>query len=202
MSKIKMIMTETVVALCWAIFGAVIGVSVHSHYAEKTALVQVQAPAQAATNVATLLDAPEEGKSGDSVDLSEEVDNSSREMSRSTADRLFRAINLDAVIDQMMATMLDPVVGSVFSAEERELFITEMKTGLVDEVIYPVYRDNLTEYDGQQIAGFYESPAGKTLAEKLPEIMTQSERLGRSFGAKAASRAIEKARLAKKAGGK
>lgn len=60
------------------------------------------------------------------------------------------------------------------------------------DMIAPVYARHITLEELQDIIAFYESPAGKKLAEKTPLITQESMQIGQQWGRKVGERVIDK----------
>ncbi|MFN8886767.1 MAG: DUF2059 domain-containing protein, partial [Cyclobacteriaceae bacterium] len=56
----------------------------------------------------------------------------------------------------------------------------------------PVYKKYLTEGDLNEIIAFYNSPAGKKMAESTPGIMSESMKAGQVWGPAVATRIVDK----------
>lgn len=70
---------------------------------------------------------------------------------------------------------------------EMQLSLEELEARLV-----PVYKKYLTQEDLKQIIAFYESSAGKKLAENTPYIMRESMVIGQKWGEELGKRFAEK----------
>jgi uncharacterized protein len=60
----------------------------------------------------------------------------------------------------------------------------------------PIYKKHFNEADLQELIQFYESPIGKKLVEKTPQITAESMTSGQEWGMKLAAKVME--RLEKK----
>ena len=62
---------------------------------------------------------------------------------------------------------------------------------LIDRLV-PVYQKHLTEKDLKGIIAFYESPAGKNYAAKVPAIMQESMAAGQQWGAEVGAEMVRR----------
>lgn len=72
---------------------------------------------------------------------------------------------------------------------------TELSGTSIDELVTmltPVYKKYLAEADLKEIIAFYNSPAGKKLAESTPGIMGESMQAGQAWGQTVATRIVNK----------
>lgn len=72
---------------------------------------------------------------------------------------------------------------------------TELSGTSIDELVTmltPIYKKFLTESDLKEIISFYNSPAGKKLAESTPGIMGESMQAGQAWGQTVATRIVNK----------
>jgi hypothetical protein len=72
---------------------------------------------------------------------------------------------------------------------------TELSGTSIDELVTmltPVYKKYLTEGDLNEIIAFYNSPAGKKMAESTPGIMSESMKAGQVWGQAVATRIVDK----------
>lgn len=60
--------------------------------------------------------------------------------------------------------------------------LAEMKPEDLEEAIIPIYVKHFTESDIKQLIAFYESPFGRKVMSKLPEIMQESNQVGAEWG--------------------
>jgi len=70
-------------------------------------------------------------------------------------------------------------------------FTKEFSTTSIDDLVLilaPVYEQQLTESDLNDVIKFYSTPAGKKLAEKTPAIMEGSMTAGQTWGMKVAEK--------------
>lgn len=80
-----------------------------------------------------------------------------------------------------------------------EAFWTEMESAMLKsgkddllEMFTPIYQKHLTEADLKGIIAFYQTPAGKKLAEKTPLITQESMQAGQAWGMKLGKQIVEK----------
>lgn len=88
-----------------------------------------------------------------------------------------------------VSTMLESFKGAYPSvpADIWTEFDKEMSTTSMDDLVTllaPVYEKHLTEADLNEIIKFYNTPAGKKLAQKSPLIMQDSMVAGQAWGTK------------------
>ena len=90
-----------------------------------------------------------------------------------------------AVIKQTMV-MLKQQHSEVSAEVWEELEKEFLKTSLEDLVnmLVPVYKKHLNQNDLDKIIDFYQTPAGKKLAESTPLIMQESMQIGQQWGMK------------------
>ena len=76
----------------------------------------------------------------------------------------------------------------------KELEAEFQKTSVDDLVtlLTPVYEKHITEAEMNEIIKFYNTPAGKKLAEKTPAIMGESMQVGQTWGAAVAQKVMTK----------
>jgi hypothetical protein len=73
-----------------------------------------------------------------------------------------------------------------------DAFMKEADMSQLFEKVIPVYEQNFTDDDIQQLIGFYQSPVGKKMIEKMPVIMQQSMQIGSEWGKQLSEKVIEK----------
>ena len=85
------------------------------------------------------------------------------------------------------------------NANVPEEFWTELEKEFLgtslDELVTmltPVYEKHMTEADLQEVIKFFNSPAGKKLAEKTPAIMQESMSAGETWGEAVAEKVMTK----------
>lgn len=94
--------------------------------------------------------------------------------------------SFSSAIDQMMG-MMKMQYPNVEEAYFDELIKEFNQDGSFDELVdmlAPIYKERLTEEDLKGIIAFYKSPVGKKLAEKTPEITSESMMVGQQWGMK------------------
>lgn len=101
--------------------------------------------------------------------------------------------NTNAVMDQLF-TMFRTQYGDIpntfweeFEKEFRETSFNEFVTMCI-----PIYKKHLTIDDLQAAIDFYNSPAGKRIAEKTPLITTESMQVGQKWGMELSNKVLEK----------
>ncbi|MCB0631532.1 MAG: DUF2059 domain-containing protein [Saprospiraceae bacterium] len=95
--------------------------------------------------------------------------------------------NFDVAVGQMMGIFkqqpqYDNVPDELWEKMEGEFKNTSMEE--LVQMLAPVYYEHLSLEDLEAIVQFYESPAGKKLAEKTPLITQQSMQVGQEWGRK------------------
>ena len=72
-----------------------------------------------------------------------------------------------------------------------DAFMKEADISQLFEQIIPVYDQNFTDNDIQQLIAFYQTPVGKKMIEKMPVIMQQSMQIGSEWGKQLSEKVIE-----------
>ncbi len=84
------------------------------------------------------------------------------------------------MIDQMTAQFKQMgLPEDVIKSIKDEIKVDELITELV-----PVYQKNFNEAEIKEIITFYDSPAGKKLVEKMPQIMQDTQPVAQKWGMK------------------
>lgn len=71
-------------------------------------------------------------------------------------------------------------------------FAKEIKPEELIDLVVPVYDRNLSHDDIKAIIKFYESPAGKRFAAKLPDITQESMAAGQQWGQKLGAKVMQR----------
>lgn len=87
-------------------------------------------------------------------------------------------------------SMHSSVPGEVWDEVEKEFSATSIDD-LVD-MLAPVYEKHLTEADLKEIIKFYNTSAGKKIAQKTPAIMQDSMEAGKIWGMKIGEKVMNK----------
>jgi hypothetical protein len=74
----------------------------------------------------------------------------------------------------------DPL--AVYEESSKEILNQVFNIERYKELVVPLYMANFSEAELEQIIAFYKSPIGRTMTEKLPSIMLQSQALGAELG--------------------
>ena len=77
-------------------------------------------------------------------------------------------------------------------AEFWDSFIKEADMTQLMEHIIPIYAEQFTDDDIQQMLAFYQTPIGKKMIEKMPIILQQSMQLGGQWGRQLSEKVLEK----------
>jgi hypothetical protein len=90
-----------------------------------------------------------------------------------------------AAVTQMMSMFKQQKSGvpEVFW-EEFEVMANKMAGEDLLNMLLPIYQKHLSENDVKNIIAFYQTPSGKTFAEKTPLIMQESMAAGQQWGMK------------------
>lgn len=64
-----------------------------------------------------------------------------------------------------------------------ELFSKANMGQMIDQIV-PIYDRHLTHQEIRDLIVFYQTPSGKALVEKMPQIMQESFQVGQAWGAK------------------
>jgi hypothetical protein len=78
------------------------------------------------------------------------------------------------------------------TSEFWDAFMKEADMSQLFEKVIPVYEQNFTDDDIQQLIAFYQSPVGKKMIDKMPVIMQQSMQIGSEWGKQLSDKVIEK----------
>jgi hypothetical protein len=62
----------------------------------------------------------------------------------------------------------------------------------LEELVVPIYVDNLSVEEMNAAIEFYSSPLGRSLVQKLPAIMSESMAVGQQWGARLAEEVVER----------
>jgi len=95
---------------------------------------------------------------------------------------------------QVMTQMIDafrasnPKLPEAFWNE----FLASVDPHQIEEMVVPIYVKNLTIEEMQAAIDFYSSPLGKSLIQKLPNIMQQSMAAGQEWGQHLAADAFDR----------
>ena len=97
------------------------------------------------------------------------------------------------MIKQMMAGFKaqQPDASDKVMADMEKVLNEFSMSKLVDRLV-PVYQKHLTEKDLKGIIAFYESPAGKNYAAKVPAIMQESMAAGQQWGAEVGAEMVRR----------
>jgi hypothetical protein len=96
--------------------------------------------------------------------------------------------------NQMMTNIISSYKQSFPAAttEFWDAFMKEADMSQLFEKVIPVYEQNFTDDDIQQLITFYQSPVGKKMIEKMPVIMQESMQIGSEWGKQLSEKVIEK----------
>jgi uncharacterized protein len=89
----------------------------------------------------------------------------------------------DAMFSQVMAQLKPSkpdVTDEQWAALKKDVFDVEVAE--LNKQLIPIYKKHFTQADVQGIIAFYESPAGKKMAQQTPLITMESLQLSQSWG--------------------
>jgi hypothetical protein len=98
-----------------------------------------------------------------------------------------------SAVSSMMSnfkSMNNSVPEEVWTELEKEFQSTSLDD--LVSMLTPVYERHMTEGDLNEVIKFYNSPAGKRLAEKTPAIMNESMEAGQTWGQAVGERVMTK----------
>jgi uncharacterized protein len=103
--------------------------------------------------------------------------------SAAAAQDLFKAMKLQANMNDTTAAMIDSEIGrNPGLTPYREVMLTWLRKYMTWDAMQPeltkMYTDTFTEAELKQMAAFYSSPAGQKSLEKLPELMQRTAMTG------------------------
>ena len=129
--------------------------------------------------------------------------------SKSAVDMAARLIEKTGVLQQaeaMLPLIMGPFVEALKAAHPgqaqdiddlvQNLILPDMRAALPEFVksFSVIYAQHFTEQELKAIIQFYDSPVGKKMIAKQPEMMQQGQALGAAWGREIAMRAIDKHR--------
>lgn len=91
----------------------------------------------------------------------------------------------NSTIDQM-----SEIMGNQIEAEKIKPFMDEMFSGLIDALV-PVYQKHLSIQDLKDGIGMYQTPIGKKIAEKSPQITQETMGVSMEWGMQFSSKIQE-----------
>jgi len=91
----------------------------------------------------------------------------------------------NSTIDQM-----SEIMGNQIDAEKIKPFMDEMLSGLIDALV-PVYQKHLSIQDLKDGIGMYQTPIGKKIAEKSPQITQETMGVSMEWGMQFSSKIQE-----------
>ncbi len=108
--------------------------------------------------------------------------------------RMMKITGMNQLLDQMIEQMLNSFKMSApdVPAELWTGLRAEMKVDEVLELMLPLYAKYYSAEDLHAINNFYESPAGKRLLAKMPQLMHESMEVGQKWGQAAGERVAQK----------
>ena len=71
-------------------------------------------------------------------------------------------------------------------------FIASVDPAELEDMVVPIYVENLSVEEMTAAIAFYESPAGRSLVKKLPAIVGESMAVGQQWGARLAEQVVER----------
>jgi uncharacterized protein len=102
---------------------------------------------------------------------------------RKAAEDLLKVMNVDKQMQTAMDQMLDLQVKSnpqlaPFKDVMKRFFAKHMSWDSLKDDFITIYAEAFTEDELKQITTFYQTPTGKKMVEKLPELMSKGMQLG------------------------
>ena len=96
--------------------------------------------------------------------------------------------------NQMITSMISSYKQSIpdVPADFWDAFIKEADMSQLMDHIIPIYAEQFTDDDIQQMLAFYQTPIGKKMIEKMPIILQQSMQLGGQWGKQLSEKVLEK----------
>ena len=97
---------------------------------------------------------------------------------------------------QVMHTMFDSVkaLGTAIPENLFEEFTSEVNFDELTELIIPIYDKHFSHDDIKELIAFYQTPIGKKLIEKQPDIIKESMVAGMTWGQKIGAKLVKKLR--------
>lgn len=116
---------------------------------------------------------------------------------RQTLDKMMEVSGTNASYQGMIKQMIASFRAQQPNASEEamatmEKTLNEFSMSKLVDKLMPVYQKHLTEKDLKGIIAFYESPAGKNYAAKVPMIMQESMAAGQQWGAEIGAEVVRK----------
>lgn len=116
---------------------------------------------------------------------------------RQTLDKMMEVSGTNASYQGMIKQMISSFRAQQPNASEEamatmEKTLNEFSMSKLVDKLMPVYQKHLTEKDLKGIIAFYESPAGKNYAAKVPMIMQESMAAGQQWGAEIGAEVVRK----------
>ena len=105
------------------------------------------------------------------------------ESHRQSAEQLLKAMHVDNQLQTSINQMVDlqvksnPQIAPQGDTIKKFLYKHMSWESLKDELI-TIYTEAFTEAELKQVTAFYETPAGKKMVEKMPELMSKGMQLG------------------------
>lgn len=111
---------------------------------------------------------------------------SSVAFSQTASEQSIKQLIVETGAAEMGTMVFDQLLGQLKAAGATDAQLAEVKKEFnVDQLVdllVPVYQKQFTEEDVKAFLAFYQSPAGKKLIEKQPEIMQESMMIGQQWG--------------------
>lgn len=111
---------------------------------------------------------------------------SSVAFSQTASEQSIKQLIVETGAAEMGTMVFDQLLGQLKQAGATDAQIAEVKKEFnVDQLVdllVPVYQKQFTEEDVKAFLEFYNSPAGKKLISKQPEIMQESMIIGQQWG--------------------
>ena len=109
--------------------------------------------------------------------------------------RQMRPIMMQSYMQIMKAAYKDEAVPAAFCDELGETLITEADLASLIEDILPVYDNNFTHQEIQDLIATFDSPAYSKWVKKLPTMMQESSAIGREWGRRFGQSGVIKERI-------
>ncbi|RPE12994.1 DUF2059 domain-containing protein [Chitinophaga lutea] len=109
-----------------------------------------------------------------------------KELAALTGMRQLMVQMMDQLFAQFKAQM--PDVGDTAWAEMRkEIVVDELL-----EMMVPVYQKNFSEEEMREMIGFYKTPLGQKMIQRLPSVMREAGEMGNVWGQNTAKRMLKR----------
>jgi hypothetical protein len=102
---------------------------------------------------------------------------------RQAVDELFKAMQMDKTMDQVIDQMLEMQIKANPALEQvrdpmRKFFAKYLSFGSMKEEMTRIYAEEFTEAEVKEMTAFYKTPTGKKTIEKTPLLTRKGGELG------------------------